>query len=207
MAQAGRSFLPLTGALFAILFIAAFVVGGETPGADDPIEEVVAFYADNESSVFLNSVLGALGAVAFLFFVGHIRSVLRAAEGGPGTLSSVAAGGGIVAATGMLIFAGLGVSLTESTDNLEPAVIQALNVLNQNFFFPLAGGIVTFLLASGIVGIRRGGLPSWLAWSAIIIAIAGFTPLGFFAFLASILWVLVASILLWSRQPSGSTTT
>jgi hypothetical protein len=35
-----------------------------------------------------------------------------------------------------------------------------------------------------------------LGWAALVIAVAAFTPAGFFAFLASIAWVLIVSIVL-----------
>jgi hypothetical protein len=200
VAQSGRSFLPLTGAVFAILFIASFLISGDVPGADDPASEVVAFYSDNESKMMVAGIIGAIAAIFFLFFAGYLRSVLRSAEGGPGTLSSVAAGGGIVATTGMLIFAGIGFTLTQDAEGFEPATVQTLNALNMNFFFPLAGGLLAFLLATGLVATRTRVLPPWLAWSAIVIAIVMFTPLGFFAFLASTLWILITSILLWTAQ-------
>lgn len=207
MARAQRSFLPLTGAVFAILFIVTFLIGEESPGADDPVQEVVSFYMDKESSLMIATIVGAIGALFFLFFVGYLRSVLRAAEGGPGTLSSIAAGGGIIATTGMLIFAGLGFVLTEGIDEgFEPATVQTLNALNSNFFFPLAGGLAAFLLATGLVGVRTRALPAWLGWVAILLAIATFTPLGFFAFLASILWVLITSIVLWTSQGATAAT-
>lgn len=204
MAQAQRSFLPLTGALFAILFIITFFIGGEVPGADDSHEEVVAFYTDKESALMFASILNAIGAVSFLFFVGYLRTVLRSAEGGPGTMSAISSAGGIVAATGMLMFSGFAFVLTENIDGFEPAAVQALNALSANFFFPLAGGLATFLLATGLVGVRARALPAWLAWIALVLAVLTFTPIGFFAFLGLILWVLVTSILLWNSQ--GPTT-
>lgn len=206
MAQTQRSFLPLTGVVFVILLVLTFLIGGETPGADDPAEEVLAFYTDNKSSLMFATILGGMAPIFFLFFVGYVRSVLRAAEGSPGTMSAISSAGGIVAATGMLIFAGLGFVLTESIDGFEPATAQTLNALNSNFFFPLAGGLTTFLLATGLVAVRTRVLPAWLAWTAIVIAIVIFTPLGFFGFLASILWVLITSIVLWMGQRPATAT-
>jgi hypothetical protein len=39
---------PLTGILFVVLAIVAFLVGGETPSTDDSPEEIVDFYLDND---------------------------------------------------------------------------------------------------------------------------------------------------------------
>lgn len=206
MAQARRSLLPLTGAVFFVLFVLTFILSGEAPGADESGEEIISFFSEDESKHSIASIVGALAAVFFLFFVGSLRSVLRPAEGGPGTLSAVAFGGGVVAATGMLIFSAIAFTLVEGIDNFEPAAAQVLNAMNMNFFFPLAGGLATLLIATGLVSVRTGALPSWLAWAALVIGAATVTPLGFFAFLASIAWVLVASIVLWMGVPAASTT-
>jgi hypothetical protein len=197
MSQAHRSSLvPLTGAVFVLLFVASFIVVGEAPSADDPVDEIVSFYTESDTEVTIGSLLGALGAVLFLFFVSTLRSYLRTAEGGTGWLSNVAFAGGIVASVGMLIFAGLGFTLADSSDALDPAATQAINALSFDLFFPAAGGILTLLVASGLLSIRTGALPRWLGWAALVIAVAIFTPVGFVAFLASVAWVLVVSIVL-----------
>ena len=82
---------PLTGILFVILAIVAFLVGGETPSTDDPAREIVDFYLDNDDSQAVASALLALGCVALLFFLGSVRRALRAAAGDEGGLSTVAA--------------------------------------------------------------------------------------------------------------------
>ncbi len=196
MAQRWERWASLTGAVFAILLVVSFVVSGETPGVDDSAQEVVSFYSDNEAQVLIAAILSGLSAVFFLFFVGSLGSVLRSAEGATAGLSAVALAGGVVAAVGVLIFAGLMFTLGDAADTLEPAAIQTLNALNADFFFPLAGGLATLLFATGLVAVRRRALPGWLGWAALVIAVATFTPLGFFAFLASIAWVLVASLVL-----------
>lgn len=198
----------MTGAVFAVLLVASFVVAGETPGADDSVEEVVSFYSDNESEVVISAILSGLSAVFLLFFVGSLGSVLRSAEGPTEGLSAVARAGGVVAAVGVLIFAGLLFTLGDAADTLEPEATQALNALNADFFFPLAGGLATLLFATGLVAVQSRVLPGWLGWSALVIAVVTFSPLGFVAFLASIAWVLVTSVLLSfgrGRAPTVST--
>lgn len=189
----------ITGAVFAILLVASFAVTGETPGADEPAQEVVAFYTENDSKVTLSAILSALSAIFLLFFVGSLYSVLRSNDGNRG-LSVVAHAGGVVAAVGILIFAGLTFTLGDVADDLEPAAAQTLSALNADFFFPLAGGLATLLFSTGLAAVRTRVLPAWLAWAAVVIAVATITPAGFFAFLASIAWILVTSIVLASSR-------
>ncbi len=194
----------LTGAAFAVLLVISFLVGGETPGVKDPIQDIVSHYAENDSKLMFSSILSALSVVFFLFFLGSLGAVLQAAEGATPRLSAVARAGGVVAAVGMLIFAGLVFTLGDASDHLDPAAIQALNALSIDLFFPLAGGMVTFLLATGLLAVRTRALPPWLGWAALVIAVASFTPLGFFAFLASVAWVFAASIFLALRGAASS---
>ena len=184
--------------------MASFVVGGETPGADESAAEAVEFYTDNDDKMMFSAILGGLSSVFLLFFVGTLRSVTRAGEGATAGLSSVVLAGGAVAAVGNLIFSGLSFTLGDAAADLEPAAVQALSALNSDFFFPLAGGIATLLFACGLASVRGAALPAWLGWSAMVIAVAVFTPLGFFAFLASILWIVVTGIVL---STSGSPAT
>ena len=62
--------------------------------------------------------------------------------------------------------------------------MQAINAIDWDYFIPLAVGLSTFLLATGISAVRHGALPKWLGWVAIVLGIATYTPAGFFAFLA-----------------------
>lgn len=206
MSQARASLAPLTGLAYVGFLVASLFAMGVTPTVQDSTDEIVSFYADRATNVLIGSVLFGLAAIAFLFFIGGFRSILRSGEGPTGSLSTVAFAGGIVAAVGMLIFAGLGVTLADGADNLEPAAMQAINALNVHMYLPLAGGIVTFLVATGLVGIRTNVLPKWLARAAIVIAILAFTPVGFFAFLGSIPWMLVTSIVLLRGRPGGADT-
>ena len=131
-------------------------------------------------------------------------SLLRAAEGVVGRLSAVAFGGGLVLGIGMLAFAGFTFTLADTADHLTPSGAQALNMLNSDFFFPLAAGLGTLMLATGIAAVRTRVLPAWAAWIAIVIGIAAVTPAGFFAFLAFGLWVLAVSLILWRAASAVS---
>jgi hypothetical protein len=195
---------PLTGIVAVVLVILAFVIGGETPDFDATGKEVLNFYADNEGSQFAASILLAYGALFLIFFAGALRSVLRRSEPGTGGLSAVSFGGGVLMALGMLVFAGLGFTLADGHDKFEPATAQTLNALNGDFFLPLAVGTSALMLGAGIAILRGGALPRWLGWAAVVIGVLAVTPVGFFAFLASGLWIIVASVLLL-RSPAAPT--
>ena len=194
---------PLTGILFVVLTIVAFLVSGESPGTDDSAREIVDFYLDNDDSQSLAAALLALGCVALIFFLGSLRRALRAAAGDEGGLSTVALLGGVLIAVGASIFAGITFTLGDAADELPPAAILTLNALNSDMFFTLAVGTAVFNLALGLAVLRHGGLPRPLGWVALVIGIVGATPVGFFAFLATgivIVWASVALVIDLSGQ-------
>jgi hypothetical protein len=194
---------PLTGILFVVLVIVAFVVGGETPGTDDSTREIVDFYVDNDSEQAIASAVLALASVAFIFFVGTLRRALRAAPGDEGGLSTVTALGGLTMAIGASIFAGIGFTLGDAADDLPVAAIVTLNALNSDMFFTLAVGTAVFNLGLALAILRHGGLPRPLGWLALAVGIVALTPGGFFAFLATAIVIVWASVAL--AQQAGGT--
>ena len=187
--------VPLIGVLFVIVTIVAFGLGGEPPTADEGIGEVRSHYED-DSKVMLGAALLTLAALLFVFFAGYLRKVLRAAEGEGGMLSPLILIGAGIFATGAAIDATISFALADQADEIPADSVLALQALWDNDFMPLALGITVFTLSAGLLIVRHGGLPKWLGWVAILLAIIGMTPIGFAAFIGSAVWVLVVSILL-----------
>jgi hypothetical protein len=196
---------PLTGVAFVAFAVAAFLIGGETPDTNDSPQKILSFYVDNDNEQMFAGAILAWSTVFLLFFVGVLRTALRAAEGAVGRLSAVAMAGGIIQAAGALSFAGFTFALADTADDgLTPEAAQALNALNSDFFFMVAVGTATMLIATGLACIRSKVLPAWLAWAALVIGVVAITPVGFFAFLLFLVWTVVTSVLLW-RAPAAAT--
>jgi ABC-type anion transport system duplicated permease subunit len=196
---------PLTGILFVALAIAAFLVSGETPGTDDSRQEIISFYLDNDSELAISGTLLALASVALAFFLAALRQALRAAAGDEGGLSTVTLLGGLMIIVGASIFAGIAFTLGDAADELPASAILTLNALNSDLFFPLAVGIAVFNLGLGLAVLRHGGLPRPLGWAALVLGIAGVTPAGFFAFLATGILIIWASVALAQRTSPSQT--
>lgn len=187
---------PAMGIAFAAVIVLAVILTGEGPDpTEESADEVVAFYQDNEGEQTVGSLLIGLGGVLFLFFAGWVRRMLRVAEGEGGMLSAVAFGGAIAFATGIGVVATLNLALADLSDDLDPIAVQAINGIVWDYYIPFMVGMCTFLLATGIAGVRSGALPTWFAWVAIVLGVVIFTPIGFFAFLAGLIWILVLSVM------------
>jgi len=138
----------------------------------------------------------AISIPFLLFFVSILRYELRRA-GGTGQLANAAFAGGVLAAAGFGILAFVHLALADAGDSVKTiGTTQALNVLDNNDFLPMAAGMGVLVLAAGLSVVRHGGLPKWLGWVGVVIGVAAFTPAGFFAFLLSGIWVAIVSILL-----------
>ena len=64
---------PLTGVLFVVLAVVAFIISGETPDTDDSPQKILDFYLDNDTSqLWAGAVLAAwtLAGVALLLAAG-----------------------------------------------------------------------------------------------------------------------------------------
>lgn len=190
---------PLAGALFTVVFAIGFLTSGDTPDTDAPGEEVISHYSDSGKIYFAIFAL-LLGAVLFMFFAGVLRGALAASSGAPEWLATVVFGGAVIYAVALAIFAMSQVMLLDASDLGQPQVAQALNIFDNDNFFPAVLGLATILLATGWHALRSAVLPRWLAWAAIVLgvlAVAG--PAGIAAFLLFPIWVLGVSVVLYQR--------
>lgn len=195
-----RALLPLTGILAVVLVIVSFSVAGEPPDADAPIRDVVSFYVDHDSEQQFAAAMLGWAAVLFLFFASSLRGFLRRAEGDAGGgMSTLSFAGAILFAVGLSIFAAISFTLGDVAEDLDPAAVQTLHAMNEDFFFPAAVGVATFLLGTGIAIIKTRALPKWLGWLVLVIGVLGVTPIGFVAFMLLGLVVIVLSVMLAMR--------
>jgi hypothetical protein len=196
-----RRWLAVCGVAAPILIVATFVVGGNTPDDKANAARVVSYYRDHKTSNIIAALLITIAAVLLVLFAARLREVLRG-DGLHGDAMPIAAfGGAVIVAAGLLLMAAVHFALIQAADHRFAAPAQTLNVFDSNDFFLLIGGISVLMLAAGISTVRNPVLPRWLGWVAIvlgILALAG--PVGFFAMMASLLWILVVAILLFVRR-------
>ena len=193
---------PLTGIAFVALLIVGLAVGGEPPNADEGAREVVDHYRDNKDAIEIGGAISVLAASLFVWFGATLRDTLRG-RGDDGIAPAVLFAGTIITAVGAAIDAMIAFSIAEAADDVEPGSLLALQALWDNDFFPLALGIALFLLASGLSILRRGILPKWMGWAAVVLGVCGFTPIGWIAFLIGGIWVIAVSVMLTLRNRRG----
>ena len=192
--------VPLTGVVFVLLAIAGFIVGGEPPDAEEPVQEIVDFYVDDKDSIVAGVFLLGLAIVSFIFFANYLRTLFRETA----TSATILVGAAIFAVGGA-IDGTLLIAMAEAADDIEPESLHTLQALWDNDFVPFAVGISVFLISLAVSILRTNVLPRWLGWVTLVLAVLSLTPLGFFAFPATGLLILVLSVMLTVRERRAGT--
>jgi hypothetical protein len=190
----------LSGVLFVALIIISFIVMSEPPDVGEPVTEIVDYYVDNDTEIYVGTGMAMLAVTLFLVFANYLRRLFSAAGEAP-FAALVLVGASILAIAGA-IDSTISVALAEEAENLDPTSVQTLQALWDNDWIPFALGILVFMGATGVSILQTGVLPRWLGWIALLLFVLSFTPIGFVAFPAGGLWVLVVSIMLAMRGPS-----
>lgn len=202
--EAGRlerwaRFAPLTGVAAVVFWVVGFFlfVSTEVEGADTAAE-ILAGYEEDENAIWIAGWVFVVGGALFLWFVGTLRARLFAAEGAPGRLAGIAFGAGIATAAFLMVLPAGDIAAAVA-DDLEPAAAQALNEVGTAFFVGAEFSAVALLVATALLALRTGVLPSWLGWVSLVLALwLLIAPIGWLALIFGVpLWVLVVSVLLF----------
>lgn len=204
MAKGRRDLAPLTGALFVVLVVVGFVaLGGDTPDGDASASKVVSFYKDDETKQIIAAVLVAFSVIPLLAFAATLRERFLAVVTGRSALPAFVMGAGAVTAAGFVAAAGIHFALADYAGDIAPSASQALNALDADFFLAFTTGVAALVLGASLLTLRTRLLPVWLGWVGIVVFVAFFTPVGFFAFMLSGIWIIVVSILLYLRDEAA----
>src|SRR5918995_3287120 len=198
-----QRFEPLAGVVFVVLaVISLFTAAGEDFLAEP--SEVADYYVDNSGRIIVAEIIGGIAIFAFFWFVGAVRNRLRVPETPEGGLPALAFGGGISAATLLLVANAAtmaGAFRAEDDGEIDPAVAAALNDISSliiGIAAPVA--LAVFVAATGIVSITTGVLPRWLGWLSLLVALGFLLPyISFVFWVPFALWVLAVSVLLYLR--------
>ena len=203
-----------TGALAAILFLAAFAIPGKPPAPDEPTARIAEYLGDHRSAILAGDVLIAVAAAAFIWFLGILRGHL--AESGEELLSTAAAlGGGIgtaIIAAGAALQVGLVLNSAGSDQDIVRIGFDSYNAL----ITIAGGGLAVAAGAAALSGARSAALPVWAVRTGLVtgalqvVTLPGlFAEDGFFAaggpmallaFLAVSAWFISVSLFLVRRS-------
>jgi uncharacterized protein DUF4386 len=197
-----------SGIVFVVLMLAGASFVTDVPKGDASADEIAGYLADggNHTRNLVGAYLWVLGGLAFLGFVAGLRSVFHRAEGGPGTLSNLVFGAGVVFTA---VWSASAVALASVAYAIEfshapvsdPDLVRVLPSLG-GLLLLLGGGVagILLLLATATLIFRTGVLPRWLAWFGIVVAISLLFDVVYMNIVPFLAWVIGASVALLRRQ-------
>lgn len=200
----------LTGIVFAILMVIAFSVQGVLPQADEPQADVVRYFSTYHDDVMGGVVIRIAAGVFFLWFIGTLRSVLAAAEGGTARLANVAFGAGILMlAAGMGAMASLAAIAYNAERGIDPNFASSMMAMTHIFFVGGAMGMAWLLFATALIVVRTRVFSRWVASTGTVIGIvavglgivAPAGTSGVSAYPLFILWIVALSIVMMRADP------
>ena len=204
----------LGGILFVVLVAVSAILPGNPPMTSDSAKKISDFLVDHDDEVRWAGYLGALAVVPFFWWLGSVWRMMRRGEGGSPRLAVMAALGGAfgiaMATVGAVILSAIPIV---GVRTLGLVTTRTLYVIATNLGVATLFGIGAFLLAYSVVIIRSAVLPRIMGWLGVLIGIVclvgGATvatdkdavfDVAFVGFIASLLWVLVVSIIMFVRS-------
>lgn len=194
---------PLAGVVAVVLWIVGTFLLENT---DRPDEDVGSNFRDwvqaNDTELLVGAIVFGFGVLFFLWFLGSLRAALVEAEGGVGRVGTIAFASGVAASISMLFTVLPHAQAAFDIDSMSDTSAAALVHMGDAFFGGTQLFSIPLLAATGLVILRHGGLPRWLAWASLVVALVlAIVPIGFFGvFIGLPLWVLATSVLLYRRQ-------
>jgi hypothetical protein len=194
---------PLAGTLSGILFIACFVIGsGNAPDTSASGQQIIQWYTQHPHQVYSDSLLG----VSMFFLILFAAVLPRRIRRGEAWLANAAVAGAVCTGIGGTILLGIDLVLARDAKHLTVASAQTLSLLQNDFALPWTLGIALFGVLTGLAVVAGRILPAWMGWVLFALGVVALVPpLSWFAFLLSMLWVLVAGIWMTVQAPPAVT--
>jgi hypothetical protein len=192
--------LPLSGIVFVVLGLLAVVVfGGSTPDTDASAAKVASFYDAHMGRQAIAAFLLAASAPFLVLFGVQLSTALSTAQRSAIWERFLVAGSAVAGAT--IIFGALThFALADAADNgVSGDAIRALNILDTDGWVAFNSGLGVMMLGAGWAVVAAARLlPRWLGWVAVVVGVLLFIPFAdFIALLLTLIWIIVASIMLW----------
>jgi len=192
-------YAPLTGVAAAVFLLVGVFSGTEPADSSSSPAKVVHFYALHRSSIETTSVLIGISLLLVVLFATSLRAYVRRTEGGEALSAMVLAGASISATAGLLAVA-VEYCLAHNLLKLTPSTVQAGNIVAQEVFVPILGGVFLMTFATFLAILRGAALPRWLGWLSLLVAVvAVIPPIGFAGFIGFVVWVVITSIFMYLR--------
>jgi hypothetical protein len=197
-----RKLLPLSGIVFVVLVIVSVLLGGSTPSSTSSGAEVASFYDSHGAREFVGAfLLTASGLFVVVFGATLGRCLSATGVAGASVWPRVVLAGSILFAAAVGLVATISFALADAPTKVSASALQALNLLENDTWVFFNGALGVFMLGAAGSWLTPARGFRWLGWVALVLGIALFIPFAdFVALLASGLWIIVASVVLFRQQ-------
>jgi hypothetical protein len=198
--------LPLSGVVFVVLMLVVIIgFSGDTPGTDDSGAKIASFYDDESVRQGIAAFLLAATAPFLLLFSTTLAGLAGSGRTSREIWRRMFLGGSFILGAIIMVMAMIHFALADGAGDVAPAALQALNLLDGNFWVAANPALGVMMLGAAGWLLGRVGNYNALGWVALVLGIGLFIPfVDFFALLLSLLWIIVASVLLY-RSPNEAT--
>jgi hypothetical protein len=196
-----------------VAFVVFLVVGlliQSTPNTNKTPAYILAWYnvSSHKRQIGISAIVTDIAIVFGIFWFGYLRDRFGRSDVGARLAPVLLVGAGIFA-TGGLIFNGALFALLDQPKHMLPATAQTLNFLQSDLgAAALTVGVSILMFGAAFIILKTRILPVWLAWVSFVLAVVALAgPIGFFAFLATGIWILIVAFLMWRYEetlPIGS---
>jgi hypothetical protein len=191
---------PACGVAFVVVLAVTFLVFGNTPNTDKTPLYVWTWYQKNshKTQVGISLVLSDIAIVFGIFFFGYLRDRWGRTDLGARLAPILLVGAGVFA-TGGLVFNGALIALLDEPKHMSVDTAQTLNFLQSDLgAAALVVGVSILMWAAAVIIWKTRILPFWLAIVSVVLALVALAgPLGFFAFFAMGIWILIVAFMMW----------
>ncbi len=193
---------PACGVAFVVILAVSFFIVS-TPDTNKSPQYIYLWYnkSSHKTAVGISTVMADIAVVFGIFWFGYLRD--RFGRTGLGArLAPIVLVGATIFATGGLVFSGANFALLDEPKHMSPDTAQTLNFLSSDLgAAALVVGVSILMWAAGFIILKTRILPVWLAWISFLLAVVALAgPIGFFAFFAMGIWILIVAFLMWRRD-------
>lgn len=199
---------PWAGIVFAVLFVAGFLIHGVTPDNDDTAKWQ-SYWDDsgNRTQAIVGMYLMVASVFAFLWFSRSLLVRLASQDEGSQPLASIAQAASTLFAGAVLVAVVTATSIAGSVEFGDAPVPESADLsiqLDQLAFgillIPGCLSAAVFIAIGSELARRTGALPKWLVWAGYVAAVVLLASFLFIPLVLIPIWALVTSVVLLLRD-------
>jgi hypothetical protein len=199
----------ICGLVAVALLIGSFPFTGATPEPGASADDVAEYVSRSSAQTWTGIYLELLGLALLVVFAGRIWAILREAEGTGGWIATTGFGAALAALTVLLLGDAtiMGAAFKAGREGVDPGVVGAMYTMQ--WYADLVFGAINavFFAAAAVLVLRRGALPRWLGWFALVVVVAVVVTVPFGPgatmeppHLLGFLWIVASSIVMIARR-------